>query len=409
LLATVTLLSRHRRLAGRRVAILAASGGLGAVLADRATELGLEVPVLSAEVQRGLLDVLPPLASAANPVDGTGPLGRLPDSIAAACRALDRSGEVDLVACFMGAGHAAARPAVVGALIETGRGMQTPLLCGWLASSPEYVRQLNLGGVPAFGSPLDLLRAVAQLSDAAGPAEAEPDPRAEGSSLAEGPGLVAPGRLFAQLAQAGVRTVPRAQVPAGPEASAALLRAANEIKHDEFMLKAHRSGTAHKSEYGGVAGPFGRADSGAIERFAAAHAEADAFEIQGFVRADWELYVSIRKDETFGYTCVFGLGGILVDILRTFVCLALPVTGSDIARAVRSSPVRAVFAGARGRAAVDPADLARLIGGLAAVAENNGYPVLELNPVLCESPSGNLVAVDAYAEQGTAQAKDGIK
>jgi acetate---CoA ligase (ADP-forming) len=411
LLASVTLLSRHRRLAGRRVAILAASGGLGAVLADRATELGLDVPVLSAEVQRGLLDVLPPLSSAANPVDGTGPLGRLPDSLSAACRVLDRSGEVDVVACFMGAGHAAARPAIVEVLTETGRDMRTPLLCGWLASSPEYVRQLNLGGVPAFGSPLDLLRAVAQLSDAAGypGVGAEPDRGDEAGPLAEGPTLVAPGELFGQLAQAGVGTVPRVQVPGGPGAAAALFRAVREIKHDEFMLKAHRPGTAHKSEYGGVAGPFGRADSGAIERFTAAHAEADAFEIQGFVRADWELYVSLREDETFGYTCVLGLGGILVDILRTSVCLALPVAGSDIARAVRSSPLRAVFAGARGRTAVDPAALALLIGGLVAVMEKTGYPVLELNPVLCERQSGNLIAVDAYAEQGSAQAKGGIK
>ena len=56
---------------GRRMAILTNSGGPGVSLSDVCSELGLEVPELPDQVQKRLLDMLPPTAVAYNPVDST--------------------------------------------------------------------------------------------------------------------------------------------------------------------------------------------------------------------------------------------------------------------------------------------------------------------------------------------------
>jgi acetate---CoA ligase (ADP-forming) len=399
LLALAALLS-HRQSVGRRVAIVAASGGLGAVLADRATEFGLQIPALSSVTQARLADVLPSHSSAANPVDGTGPLGRLPDVLSAACRVIDDSGEVDVIACFMGAGHAAARPAIADALVETSRGLRVPLLCGWLASSPEYVRTLNLGGVPTCSSPLDLLTAVSRLA-----AVVPGDDTAQAVEAADGglvppacsPVLVPASSVLDQIESAGVRVTRRVHVAAGPNALREVTAAAARLG-SAFMLKAHRAGTGHKSEYGGVEGPLRPGDEDALRRFVSAQRDAASFEIQAFVRADWELYVSIRQDDTFGYTCVLGIGGILVDLVQSAVSLALPASADDITRVTLSSPLRGVLAGARGRTSVRPAELALLIKRLAAIADHGSYSVLELNPVMCEQGTGQLIAVDGHAE-----------
>ncbi len=56
---------------GTRVAILTATGGIGAELADLCTDAGMEVPELSAATKLELRSLLPPFAAVGNPIDVT--------------------------------------------------------------------------------------------------------------------------------------------------------------------------------------------------------------------------------------------------------------------------------------------------------------------------------------------------
>ncbi|MEK6593494.1 MAG: CoA-binding protein, partial [Pseudomonadota bacterium] len=58
--------------AGNGLGIITQSGGAGVLMADRAEELGLKVPVLSASTQAALKQVIPGFGAAGNPVDVTG-------------------------------------------------------------------------------------------------------------------------------------------------------------------------------------------------------------------------------------------------------------------------------------------------------------------------------------------------
>ena len=57
---------------GNGVGLITQSGGAGVLMADRAEELGLDVPVLGAKTQEALKKVIPEFGAVSNPVDVTG-------------------------------------------------------------------------------------------------------------------------------------------------------------------------------------------------------------------------------------------------------------------------------------------------------------------------------------------------
>lgn len=86
--------SRTKRPAGRRIGIVTTSGGGGTWLADDIVAAGLELPVLSDELQRKLRELIPAYGSPTNPVDATAQvLGR--GGLAPVLRLVADSGEVD--------------------------------------------------------------------------------------------------------------------------------------------------------------------------------------------------------------------------------------------------------------------------------------------------------------------------
>ena len=69
LLEVAAVLSHEPLPQGRRVGVLTNAGGLGILCADACEAVGLELPALSPQTTQELLRLLPPAASAANPVD----------------------------------------------------------------------------------------------------------------------------------------------------------------------------------------------------------------------------------------------------------------------------------------------------------------------------------------------------
>ncbi|GIG92003.1 CoA-binding protein [Plantactinospora endophytica] len=96
LIDVLQALDKVPTLGGRRVGILATSGGAGVWLADACRDAGLEVPELSPELQRRLAGFMPEYGSPVNPVDLTAQFIAT-GSFAPAIEALAGSGEVDAV------------------------------------------------------------------------------------------------------------------------------------------------------------------------------------------------------------------------------------------------------------------------------------------------------------------------
>ncbi|MFI6096091.1 acetate--CoA ligase family protein [Lentzea sp. NPDC051213] len=106
-----------------------------------------------------------------------------------------------------------------------------------------------------------------------------------------------------------------------------------------------------------------------------------------------EVIVGATTDETFGKIVAFGLGGILVEVLKDVTFRLAPTSASEALSMVNGIAAAEILRGVRGAAAVDTHKLADLISRVSDLVTD--FPQLaevDLNPVLA-TPSG-ATAVD---------------
>jgi acyl-CoA synthetase (NDP forming) len=159
---------------------------------------------------------------------------------------------------------------------------------------------------------------------------------------------------------------------------------------------------SHKSDVGGVkldlANPtqVGRAYSEMLssirEHLPAARIEGVS--IQKMAPPGVEIIMGMSKDSQFGPVLMFGLGGILVEILKDVSFRLVPLTRSDASEMVHEIKGFALLQGYRGH---DPVNISKvedcLINLSQFIESNPQIKELDLNPLLAYKD--NILAVDA--------------
>src|SRR5256886_3878876 len=156
----------------------------------------------------------------------------------------------------------------------------------------------------------------------------------------------------------------------------------------------------HKTEAGGVL--VGLADERAVaEGVATIMANAKAYnasaaitgvQVQQVVGIGVEVIIGATTDPTFGKVVVFGLGGVLVEVLRDVTFRLAPLSSSEARSMLDSIGAASVLRGARGAEPVDAAALAGVIERVGAlVADFPEIAEFDLNPVFA-SGSGAIAA-----------------
>jgi len=197
--------------------------------------------------------------------------------------------------------------------------------------------------------------------------------------------LVDEARAKAMLAEHGIR------VPVGRQCSRAEAeRVANTIGYP-VTLKG--LGIAHKSEANAV--HVGIDDSaGLTQALNRLPARADQVLIEETVtNVVAEVLVSIRRAAPIGWMIVVGAGGVQTEILRDTAALLAPATREEVLRALLSLRIAPLFAGFRGKPAIEMDKLLDLIMQLQDVVVGSAVVEVELNPVL--ATPFDAVAVDA--------------
>jgi acetyl coenzyme A synthetase (ADP forming)-like protein len=155
----------------------------------------------------------------------------------------------------------------------------------------------------------------------------------------------------------------------------------------------------HKTEAGGVL--IGLGEGQVAEGFARIMANAKAYnesariagvQVQQQLTGGQEVIVGATTDPTFGKIVAFGLGGILVEVLKDVTFRLAPVTSSEARSMLDSIGAAEVLRGARGAEPVDAAALAGVIERVAALVTD--FPEIaecDLNPVFA-SGSGAVAA-----------------
>lgn len=199
------------------------------------------------------------------------------------------------------------------------------------------------------------------------------------------------------LEEAGIATSGGQRATSADEA----VRIADQVGYP-VVLKVLSAQVAHKSDAGGVL--LGLADADAVragfsqilERVghAAPGAVIDGVSVQRQAPAGIEVIVGVSNDPAFGPVVMFGLGGVLVEVLRDVAFRVTPLTERDARELVREIKGFPVLQGYRGAPASDTAALERLLLQVSALVQARPeIEELDLNPVFAY-PDG-AVAVDA--------------
>jgi acyl-CoA synthetase (NDP forming) len=403
LLTTAALLGYNRHPAGRRMAVLTASGGACDIIADLAADAGLAIPPFAPDTAAAIGSHLPPFASASNPLDVTGYL--LANERTGALLSIDHALDaaladpgIDLV-LFASIMVPPARPPdeQQAKLAEE----RVAWLAERLAAAPipvipvsttcvdlgPYARDLLtphginvLGGIDlavrALGKALWWIEnaAAARSWPVPVPPAARTGPALPWSELA----------ARELLASAGVPLVPAELVDSADAAVAAARRLGLPV-----ALKICAAGIPHKSDVGGVALGLDSDDAvrAAYERVRAGSGGAGVA-VEGVLVSPMrtggvELLAGVSVDPTFGPVLAVGLGGLWVEILRDTSLRALPVDAAEVRRMLGSLRGFELLRGARGGR---PADLDRLASAIvaltgAAAGLGDRLRALEVNPL----------------------------
>jgi acyl-CoA synthetase (NDP forming) len=167
-------------------------------------------------------------------------------------------------------------------------------------------------------------------------------------------------------------------------------------------LKVASPDIVHKSDAGGVklglenAREVGKAYADILAAVGQKHPQAriQGVSVQKMARAGVEVIIGMSKDDQFGPVLMFGLGGIMVEVLKDVSFRLVPLAKRDAAEMVREIKGYPLLEGYRGQEAVDISYLEELLLKVSDFVERNPeVKELDLNPVFAYSDGA--VAVDA--------------
>ena len=167
-------------------------------------------------------------------------------------------------------------------------------------------------------------------------------------------------------------------------------------------LKIASSDVVHKSDSGGVKlgleteEQVGKAHDEIMEAIGKAFPDAtiQGVSVQKMARPGVEIIVGMSKDAQFGPVLMFGLGGVLVEILKDVSFRIVPLVKRDAGEMIREIKGYPLLEGYRGQEPVDVANLENLILKVSDFVEKTpDIKELDLNPIF--GYKDGAVAVDA--------------
>jgi acyl-CoA synthetase (NDP forming) len=199
------------------------------------------------------------------------------------------------------------------------------------------------------------------------------------------------------LQQAGISVIETKLATSGGEAISISQKLGFPV-----ALKVASPDIVHKSDAGGVrlglrtAKEVGKAYDDILQVVRQNHPQASihGVSVQKMARHGVEVIIGMSQDAQFGPVLLFGLGGILVEVLKDVSFRIVPLARRDAAEMVREIKGYPLLQGYRGQEAVDVSYLEELLLKVSNFAEQNPeVKELDLNPVFAYSDGA--VVVDA--------------
>ena len=385
---------------GGRLAGLTCSGGDSTMLADGGEPLGLTFPSVSPAVTQALGEILPPIATVANPLDYTTPLWGHEEPLIRAFRTMfedsyDAAIMVQDYPVLVGGNSYAPYLADARAFETATRAAGIPgVVCSILPENLDgEVRDLiAAGGVAPLQGINDALQALAGAARF-GVLRESVGNNVEGLRLLPAYGEEMRSRTLDEwegkqrLSAAGI------SVPNGLLVDASGAAAAAEEVGFPVVIKLVSAELPHKTEAGAV--QMGLRSAVAVNAAVATihanvqaydpHVAIDRFLVETMVENPIaEMLVGVRRDPMFGPIMVIGGGGTMAELMHDTRVLLLPASRAAICDSVASLKTSQLLNGFRGAPATDREALIDTIMAVAGFAVANAERLLELdiNPLM---------------------------
>jgi len=408
------LMAKQPRPKGPRLGIITNAGGPGVMAADALAEYGAEPARLEPGTIEQLNELLPPCWSHSNPIDILGDAS--PERYAKAVDLCLKAKELDGLLLILTAQGMTDPAEVAELLTQKLKTKPCPVFASWMGGMDvEKGRDiLNHAGIPTYDTPEQAVRSFLYMHEYSRNLEMlhEIPPklsmsllfnRDEARTLVD-QGLKRKNGLLTEmeskrlLAAYGIPVTYTAVATSGEEA----VQLAHLIGYP-VVMKLHSSDIAHKTEVNGVRLDL-RSEDEVREAYREILAGAQAYNPQAKIlgvtlqpmiqRPDYEILLGAKRDENFGPAILFGMGGILTEILKDQALGLPPLNRSLARRLMESTQVYSLLQGYRNKPSVNLELLEEMIIRLSQLVEDFPEIVeLDMNPVIVNE--GRPCAVDA--------------
>ena len=405
-----------------QIAILADGGGHATIAADLLTDLGVEIPELSAKTQANLRKVLPEAASVPNPVDVAGGTDADP-SVFADCADIilkdSNVGGLLIVGLFGGYGIRFAESLSLmeeDAAHRMGKMVKKrhkPIVLHSLYTSerPHALELLRYYDIPVFDS-LDVASKCTSVLAEYGKYLSSYRPKNKfdlnwgAKARPQGQKIIETARQDGRKALLENEAKQLFAAHGAPVTKDLLAGTADEAAEiakkigNDVVLKIVSPDILHKSDAGGVKIKL-RTEKDIRNGFNAIMESAQKFNANADIRGilvspmaaeGVEVIIGTKYDDQFGPVIMYGLGGIMVEILKDVSFSVLPITPTNARKMIEQTKFYPILNGARGKPPLDTKSLRKLLMLCSEIVE--AYPEIhemDLNPVIVHEKGLSIV------------------
>jgi acetate---CoA ligase (ADP-forming) len=391
---------------GNRVGLITDTGGPAIIATDELIDAGLELAPLSEKAKGVLKEKLYPEAAVNNPIDVLA-TAAAPHYRTALDVLMDEE-SVDSVYINFVTPSFVDTESVAREMADVSRKKIKPIVCNYMTDKPQWTGTtaiLKEGGIPCYNFPEMAAKALAALTRY-NKQQSRPGSEAKRFDDVN----TAKAEKIIQKAKAGNRTVLSSsevyellgsyRIPTAKWKGAATAAEAAEVAKKigfPVVLKADAAAIIHKSDAGGVAVDLqtGKAvKDAAIVMTKKFGAGGLRFLVQKYLPGEIEIIVGAKVEPGLGHIIMFGLGGVLVELMKDVAFEITPVSSTEaetMLNSIKSSPV---ISGYRGKKGVDQGKLVEIIQRISQmVTDVPAIREMDLNPIM--NTKNGLFVVDA--------------
>ncbi len=397
---------------GRRIAIVTNAGGVGIMATDACVRNGLQLAKLSDDTRAELKKYLPVTASTTNPVDVIGDADE--NRYRAALELLVKDENVDGLLPIWAPTLMAESSVIASITADIGQKSDKPILaCIQSMMNAEAVRrQLLRDHIPHYQFPENAARALAAMVEFG---DWSRRPQGEVKQFAD----VKPDVVKAIISRARQRKPFYVSEPEGHDILSAYglpvppyrlvksldeaLAAAKGFGYP-LVLKIVSPQILHKTDVGGVRVNITdearlKTDyTGLLETVKAKAPTAEIWGVlvQKMAPKGTETILGMKRDPSFGPLLMFGLGGILVEVLKDVMFRVAPVNEISVDSMVTGIRAAKLLQGFRGEKPRDVPKIKECLQRLSQlVTEHPEFDEIDINPLLVYEQGKGALVLDA--------------